>query len=161
MITKNNSTVKLFLAMAISFVVCYILFECILGLAGVSGPSMNNTYKDGQILVFQRNVEYDHGDVLIIHSSALGINIIKRVIGLPGDRIAMKDGVVYRNGEALEEPYAIFDATLQYPEITVPEGTVFVMGDNRPESRDSRDDQVGCINQNEVAGVVIGSRLPK
>lgn len=84
---------------------------------------------------------------------------IKRVIGLPGDHVEIKDGSVYINGEKLEEDYLSSDVKTesvnggQYLDIIVPEKTVFVMGDNRPDSIDSR--KFGCIPYEKIEGKIV------
>lgn len=83
---------------------------------------------------------------------------IKRVIGLPGEEVEIKDGKVYINGEELEENYLreTVATSLQNENLnhfTVPEGTIFVMGDNRPDSIDSR--TFGCIPIDKIEGKVI------
>ena len=85
------------------------------------------------------------------------VNYIKRIIGMAGDHIEIKDGNVYRNGEKLEEDYIREPITniqeLEYSDVIVPEGTVYVMGDNREESSDSR--TFGCVPLERVNGKVI------
>jgi len=88
-------------------------------------------------------------------------SFIKRVIGLPGDRIQIKDGKVYINSEELEEEYLLEETTTKivyYNDIVVPEGYVFVMGDNRDESMDSR--TFGCIPVEKIEGKAIFRYLP-
>jgi len=79
---------------------------------------------------------------------------VKRVIGLPGDRLYMSDGIVYRNGELLDEIYVNADEMPRYynDEYIVPEGHIFVMGDNRNHSSDSR--RIGAIPIENVIGTV-------
>ena len=85
------------------------------------------------------------------------VNYIKRVIGMAGDHIEIKDGNVYRNGEKLEEDYIREPITSvqepEYANVIVPEGTVYVMGDNREESSDSR--TFGCVPIERVNGKVV------
>ena len=83
---------------------------------------------------------------------------IKRVMGLPGEHIQIKDGKVYINGEELDEPYLVDDVVTeaengQFIDIIVPENTVFVMGDNRSHSADSR--RFGCIPYEKIEGKVV------
>ncbi|MFZ5989149.1 MAG: signal peptidase I [Bacillota bacterium] len=79
---------------------------------------------------------------------------IKRVIGKPGDKLEFKEGKVFRNGAALEEPYIKESMHFISDEpVTVPEGQIFVMGDNRNRSLDSR--QIGCIPIDHVIGKYI------
>ena len=85
------------------------------------------------------------------------VNYIKRVIGVAGDHIQIKDGAVYRNGEKLDEPYIRTSVTSpqeeEYSDVVVPEGTVYLMGDNRDSSLDSR--TFGCIPLDRVNGCVL------
>ena len=85
------------------------------------------------------------------------VNYIKRVIGVAGDHIQIKDGAVYRNGEKLDEPYLRTSVTSpqeeEYSDVVVPEGTVYLMGDNRDSSLDSR--TFGCIPLDRVNGCVL------
>ena len=82
---------------------------------------------------------------------------IKRVIGLPGEHVEIKDGKVYINGEELDEPYLQEDVVTEsldgaFTDIIVPEGTVFLMGDNRPQSTDCR--RFGCIKKKKIESKV-------
>ena len=86
------------------------------------------------------------------------VSYIKRVIGLPGDHIVIQDGKVYRNDELLVEDYvrkqgATIVEEEEYSDVIVPEGTLYLMGDNREESLDSR--AFGCIPYDRVNGYVI------
>ena len=84
------------------------------------------------------------------------ISLIKRVIGLPGDHIQIKDGSVYVNGEKLEESYISSEVSTEsfiLNDFTVPEGYYFMMGDNRERSSDSR--TLGCIPKNKLEGRVV------
>lgn len=81
---------------------------------------------------------------------------VKRIIGMPGDTVDIKDGQVLVNGEVLDEPYydgvtSIMDYAISYP-VTVEEGTVFVMGDNRPNSKDSRSSDLGLVPIDAIEG---------
>jgi signal peptidase I len=106
----------------------------------------------GQIVVFRSGFETENGaDKLLI----------KRVIALPGDTIAISEGSVYLNGESLVEPYIKEPFTGGYvEEITVPDGRVFVMGDNRQSSLDSRDDRVGLISTDTIVGMAFFRVFP-
>ena len=106
----------------------------------------------GDIVVFRSNLEEDDGTKK---------NLIKRVIGLSGDTIEIKDGFVIVNGEGLYEPYTKDGTTAGVmDEITVPEGTLFLMGDNRFLSRDSRDPAVGFVSKDELLGKAIFRVFP-
>ncbi len=83
----------------------------------------------------------EYGSVIVFReSSERNRLLVKRVIGLPGDEIRFSDGNVYRNGEALEEPYLMRQnvSFSDIPAFAVPDGAVFVLGDNRENSKDSR-----------------------
>ncbi|NMA53005.1 MAG: signal peptidase I [Peptococcaceae bacterium] len=83
----------------------------------------------------------DRGDLIVFEappSSGLQEAMIKRVIGLPGDTIAIKNGLVYINGDPLDEPYELEKPKDDYQAVVIPENSLFVMGDNRNDSFDSR-----------------------
>ncbi|MDR2131829.1 MAG: signal peptidase I [Clostridiales Family XIII bacterium] len=108
--------------------------------------------KRGEIVVFRSSIETENGaDKLLI----------KRVIALPGDTISISDGSVYLNGEVLVEPYIKEPFTNGYvEELTVPEGKVFVMGDNRQRSLDSRNESVGLISTSTIIGMAVFRVFP-
>jgi signal peptidase I len=86
--------------------------------------------------------------------------LVKRVIAVGGDTIDIKDGKVYLNGEQLDEPYIrepmiyVPEQSQEYP-LTVPEGKLFVMGDNRNFSNDSRDTRYGLVDAENVIGKIV------
>ena len=134
--------VTLGMAVVIAFAIRTLLFEPV----RVDGESMCDTLQDGEIMVVTKP-EYlfgdpQHGDVVICHYPGRGnTNFVKRVIGIPGDIIEIRDNVVYRNGVALEEPYLNplrNDNGFDMAPFAVGEGKYFVCGDNRDNSHDSR-----------------------
>ena len=126
----------------------------------VVGSSMEPTYHEGNILlvdkVFYKRGTPSYNDIVVVSHDIdyEDQQIIKRIIGLPGDHLEMTDNQLYRNGELLEEDYIngsmIDNEDFSYD---IPEGKVFVMGDNRNNSIDSR--MIGYIDfDNEVVGRV-------
>jgi signal peptidase I len=112
-----------------------------------SGSMLPTLHEDDRVLV--NKLSYDLHDVnrgdLVVFERPEGDapgqirDLIKRVVGLPGERIEQRDGRVYIDGQLLEEPYLEDDTeTTNLPSQTVPDGHVFVMGDNRDDSMDSR-----------------------
>lgn len=123
----------------------------------VSGESMLPTFQHGDY-VFAEKLSYkfgdfDYGDIVILETNTTeGRKIIKRVIGLAGDHISIQDGQVYRNGEVLQEDYIQEEAFQDFEELVVPEGEIFVLGDNRNNSSDSR--YFGTFTYEQVRGRV-------
>ena len=83
---------------------------------------------------------------------------VKRVIGLPGDTVELDEGQVIRNGEALDEPYVLNNDRRSMKPVTVPEGSYYVLGDNRPVSNDSR--SWGFVSRDQIIGRVWFSYWP-
>ncbi|WP_409341554.1 signal peptidase I [Paenibacillus sp. MBLB4367] len=122
----------------------------------VRNVSMQSTLYEGQRLIEDKiTYRFGHpnrGDIVIIQGPESEQRLIKRVIGLPGDVVDMKDGQVYVNGNRLEEPYArgaTYSKGLALP-YAVPDDKLFVMGDNREHSTDSR--ELGPIALSSVEG---------
>lgn len=100
-----------------------------------------------------------HGDIIAFHHDGpTPETYIKRVIGLPGDRIRIDRGKVYLNGVPLDETYVRYPDERSFPEVTVPLGALYVLGDNRGDSDDSR--FWGFVPQNEVLGKAIAGIWP-
>jgi len=126
----------------IIFLVLHTIFPSFI----VEGPSMEDSLHHEQRLLVNRAIYYFHepekGDVIIFrppNNPDPKVKYIKRIIGLPGESVGIKEGVVYTNGEPLDEPYI----TRDFPNDTlaqtlIPDGEYFVLGDNRPASGDSR-----------------------
>ena len=129
--------------------------------AVVEGPSMQNTLQDGEHLIIS-NLFYTpkKGDIIVCQDRATGHYepIVKRVIATAGDTIEIIDSVVYLNGEILDEDYVFIDGEDHYsdfPEVTVPEDMIFVMGDHRNNSGDSRAFLTTFVREDAVLGKVI------
>ena len=138
-------------------VACVFFLSSIFRIGHVSGNSMSPTLHDGDV-VFSSTTFFGlrRGDIVIFQTPDCGA-LVKRVVGIPGDIISIKGGVVYLNGERLEEDYTapgLYAAgDVDYP-LRIPSDCYFVMGDNRPESRDSRMRCVGLVRDEDVLGVV-------
>ena len=147
-----------------------LVFSLLFRLVIVSGPSMNDTLVDGDWLLLLSNVFYNepkHGDVIVASKDSFknGTPIIKRVIATEGQTVDIdfQLGVVYVDGEALDEPYTLTPTNMfegvTFP-LTVSDGCVFVMGDNRNESKDSRSIEIGLIDNREIIGKAVLIMIP-
>ena len=136
----------------------------------VSGSSMYDTLVNGDYLLLISNVFYQEpkaGDVIVASKSTFdnGAPIVKRVIATEGQEVDIdfSRGIVYVDGVALDEPY-IYSPTTTFEGVVFPvkvePGCIFVMGDNRMDSKDSRDPEIGLIDTRQVMGRVLFLFLP-
>ena len=128
----------------------------------VSGSSMEPTLQDGDILVLLKTDVVQAGEMCGMY--AKGRLILKRIIGMPGDVVRMDEqGNVYVNDVELQEPYVsqktLGNCDLTFP-YTVPENSLFVLGDHRETSIDSRSDLIGCVGMDQVMGQVVARIWP-
>lgn len=134
--------------------ILFVILTFALSIGAVRGASMEPTYNDYTIEIGARWATPKHQDVVLIQSAALGDKIIKRVIGLPGDTLEIKSGVVYLNGQPLREPYVEYKGGPDMAELVVPEHMLFVLGDNRALSLDSRSPLLGLVPDSELIATV-------
>lgn len=157
-------------ALVCSVLTAVVVFAFCARVVGVSGGSMRETLQNGDLLLVVNSVlcgDYERGDVVIAAKSTFegGEPIVKRVVATEGETVNVDfgTGMVYVNGEALEEPYIREETYLEegmaFP-FTVPEGCVFLMGDNRNGSRDSRDPELGAVDERCLIGRAVFLLLP-
>lgn len=161
---KYKSIIKSIGEFIIIFLIMYLIFTMVVVPIRIEGSSMENNLHDGQMALVnslnKKNV--DRFDVVIIYSDELSENLIKRVIGLPGETIEYKDDKLYIDGEYIEESFLDEDYMNKMKEYynvenftddfeyTVGDNEIFVMGDNRLNSYDSR--ELGCFSYSDIKG---------
>ena len=150
-----------------ALVFCVLLFVFAVRMVNVVGHSMVPTLEQNDKVVIS-NLFYHpkQGDVVVLRKQTLMQEpIVKRIIATEGQTVDIDfdDGVVYVDGKALDEPYVnepVHDRENFEGKITVPEGCVFVMGDNRNASTDSRDARLGCVDERYIMGRVYFTLFP-
>lgn len=151
-----------------ALIVIMVVFTFFVRFVGVVGDSMNPTlYENDWLLVRAINPKgYEYGDIIIsTQPNAFNEPIVKRVIATGGQRVDIdfETGDVFVDGKLLEEDYIAERTTtqqdVQFP-VTVPEGCIFAMGDNRNDSTDSRSSAIGMIDERYVIGKVLFRVLP-
>lgn len=175
--------IKLVVQLMTAVIIVMFLNSYVFAFSGVSGQSMNNTLNHGDFLLVEKISYYanmpEKGDIVIflkgetndtlldqfsttledynlkIHGAVRENRLVKRVIGLPGDVITIANDQVYVNGEMTAIESSVEPTTLRsiaFP-LTVPKDQVFVLGDNRPNSNDSR--TFGCVDMKSIEGKVL------
>lgn len=147
-------------SLAIAFVVAIVIRQFLFTPVIVSGQSMEPTFENENKIVISKIHKINRFDMIVFHAPNSEEDFIKRVIGLPGDVVVMKDDKLYINGEEYEEDYIRLnkDKVLDGQKLTedfkveVPEGYLYVLGDNRRHSTDSR--ELGVIDEKSVVGAV-------
>ena len=156
-------------ALVCSVLAVVVLFTFVIRLIGVDGHSMVPTLQDGDRLLVLNSMLYDdyqYGDIVVLRKDTfMEEPIVKRVIATAGQTVDIDfaNGIVYVDGEALDEPYinepTYTDEGTQFP-LTVPEGSIFVMGDNRNRSDDSRNSKLGTVDTRYVIGKAVFLLFP-
>lgn len=146
-----------------------LLFTFCIRMIGVSGGSMMNTLYDGDRLIMLNSMfcDYEQGDIVILnaYNALLSETIIKRVIAVGGQTVDIdfNAGIVYVDGVALDEPYVkeltFTTGGTEFP-LTLAEDEVFVMGDNRNHSTDSRSSMLGPVKTDYVQGKAVFLLIP-
>ncbi len=147
-----------------------LIFTFLMRVVVVSGSSMFSTLADGDYLLLINNPicgEFEQGDIVVASMDRFldGEAIVKRVIATEGQTVDIDflNGVVYVDGDALEEPYTYTPTNrsqgLDFP-LVVEEGCVFLLGDNRNNSRDSRFPQIGQVDTREILGKAVLLIMP-
>ena len=151
-------TIKL---VVVIFIILFLMIY-VVSITQVVGSSMKSTLIDGDVLILSkanyRFFDIERGDIISLDYEDTKY-LIKRVIGLPGDTIEIKDNTLYINGEVYEENY--LDEGLIYDDFSlkdlgydvIPEDMYFVLGDNRENSLDSR--EIGLVSKENVNGKIV------
>ncbi|MGJ7919887.1 signal peptidase I [Neobacillus sp. LXY-4] len=150
---------------AIAFLIAFLFRQFLFTPTTVFGESMSPTFQEKDRVIISKTADIQRFDVIVFDAPDADEYYIKRVIGLPGDHIKMEDDVLYINGKAVNEPYLKerkkspfirFTGNFSLKELTgvskVPKDSIFVMGDNRLHSKDSR--YFGFVSIDSVIGEV-------
>ena len=150
-----------FVKLIVVIIIILFLMIYVVSVTQVVGNSMNSTLENGDVLILNkfkyRFTDIKRGDIISLEYADTKY-LIKRVIGLPGDKVSIRDNTLYINGELYVENY--LDEGLEYDDFdlsslgydTIPEDMYLVLGDNREDSLDSR--EIGLISKDEVIGKV-------
>lgn len=168
---KSSNWLDWVKAFIIALIVTFVVKSFIVSPVVVDGSSMLPTLHDRDRMIVDklsyRFKDPERFEIVIFHAPE-GKDYIKRVIGLPGEHVAVRDNVLYIDNKVVPESYLRKDEVMpiNYPiitndfalenlagnHLTIPEGYLLVLGDNRSGSKDSRDDEVGLVHMNEVVG---------
>lgn len=157
-------------ALAIACMIAFFMKVFVFFPTTVQGASMQPTLYDGDKVIINklaRKVDsYNHGDVIVVKTDNF---YVKRIIGLPGDTIEMKNDQLYINSQLQKESYLktnkkqakqlMMNLTEDFGPMTIPKNKIFVMGDNRLVSRDSRNG-LGLIDKDDVLGSLVAIYYP-
>ena len=149
--------VELLKSVIIAIIAALLIITFVFETVRVDGYSMNPTLNNNDRLIVEKVTYYfrqpEPGDIVVIKYPAnTEEKFIKRVVAVQGNTVEIKNNTLYINGIAKKENYILEDTMSDFSKVTVPQGTIFVMGDNRNNSRDSRYPDVGFVSTSLVVG---------
>lgn len=155
--TKLREVFDWIISVTIAIVIALVIRTFVVELYKVDGQSMRPTLQNEERVVVNKFLYHfekpKFGDVIVFEfPKDKSRNFIKRVIGIPGDTVEIKDSKVYVNDKILDEPYILSTTELGFKKEVVPPNTVFVLGDNRNNSEDSRFQDVGFVPYELIKG---------
>ena len=164
---RRGETFDWIQSLVVALVLCVLIFSFVARVIVVSGTSMLDTlHSNDRILISDLFYSPRQGDIVVVRKESFSSEpIVKRVIAVAGQTVNMDfdAGVVYVDGQALDEPYTYTPTNRRIDfedEVVVPEGCLFLMGDNRNGSTDSRDDRIGFVDERLVMGRAIFLLVP-
>lgn len=156
----RNEVLSWIKSVTIAFVLMFVISKFLFSPVVVSGQSMEPTFESEDRIIISKIKKIERFDLVVFHAPGSNDDYIKRVIGLPGDTVVMKNDHLFINELEYDEPYVqvnkdeLIDGQklTEDFEVTVQSGQLFVLGDNRRFSKDSR--MIGSIDQNLIVGIV-------
>jgi signal peptidase I len=162
-VRRPRSWLRSLAQMATIWLVAFLTIRFIIPSYDVQGSSMEPTYPVSGERVLTDQVFFklfgggpQRGDVVVVSTEGLNLSepfLIKRVVGLPGEKLEIRNGVVYINNQALTENYVQNKASYNYPATQLSSNCYFVLGDNRPVSLDSH--YFGCVSKDNITAKVL------
>lgn len=145
--------IKTLLPYLLIIVVIILIRTFIITPVRVDGTSMNKTLADGDILLLYKLAKIDRFDIVVLDEEYDDEIIIKRIIGLPGETVEIKDGDIYINDILMPDDEYAYGDTSDYDKMTLGNDEYFILGDNRLISKDSR--YFGAVKKDDIMGEAV------
>ena len=144
---------KIIISVAIIFIIVRIFVGYVITVPTDSmQPTLDN---NSRYCVSKMYKEINRGDIVVFHRDGEIIDFVKRVIGLPGEHLELRDGKLYINSIAIEEPYIKYEGGIKDIDLFIPNNSYIVLGDNRSNSKDSRYWENPFLDEDSIKGKVI------